>query len=398
MKKSLPAVSLSVLAISVLLAFQNCAEPLPHGAVIYEQGMGSGGTPLPGTPGPLPTLPSSANWVAGDAFNYPDLPAAMQSQMVLTQLVELGYAGYTGPKAVAVSASGLGMVRRALAGVTQAQVEKMALDSCYAISGGQPCMVIAYGNAWKVSRATLNNPFTYKLAAPTTISAATIPFLAPADAASGASSYNSAATPKAMAVSMDGNYMWVAQSASSPLADLAEARRLALERCELAAGAIPCTLFAENATVVFTPANVNRTFAIDYARTSVSTNIPGMKAATYNTYVRDNYLLNGGTTMGSIFISASGSAGIYYGTVDAEQQAKSYCESTVSPGLPCFKYAVNAAIQPVAANTASRRIYGLNMHCKVVPRISCAAHRTSGCPVGQYYTIQSSNVVLTSCP
>lgn len=401
MIKRTSLILIAAIAAATSLAFQNCAEPLPDTAFHDESSSGSGGgSPLPTLPGPGTSstpLPSSTNWAAGETFNYNDLPAAMKSQMVQVQIEESGYYSFNGPKAVAITSSGLGYVRRMLAPATQAQAERAALQACNAISGNQPCGLIAKGNQWAVSRANLNNVFTTTLTVPSSVTTS-IPFLADSDASQAATSYNTSASPKAMAISLDGMYVYIAQSSTDPIANLDEAKRLAMERCEMVAGSTPCTLYAQDGAVVFSPGALNRATSIDYGRTTIQTNMPGVKQIHYTTYISGNYLKNGGVENGAIWINALGSAGIRYGTLTNDTLARDTCASFATASAPCFRYAVNNVIQPLAPNLASFKYYGQNAHCKVMPRATCAMHKALGCPAGgQYYVLQAGAVTLMTC-
>jgi hypothetical protein len=321
--------------------------------------------------------------------------------MVQVQLSSLGYAAFTGLKAVAITADGLGFVRRGHGTMTQDDVNKNALEGCYAISGGKACSLIATGDTWNVSGADLATSFLYTLPAPTAINAASIPFIAPSEATAAASAYNAAAMPKAMALSLDGAYFWVTNTAGAPVANAAEAQRLALERCELNAAAIPCTIFAQDNTVVFNPVAINRAPVIDYARTTLMTNIPGMRQSDFTSVIQNDYLTKGGATSGAVYITADGHGGYAYGQGSAtanDTTAKANCDARTTTAYPCFKYAVNTTLQPLTPNLVSVKTYGLDIHCKVVPRATCAAHKAVGCPAGgQYYTIQAGLVALETC-
>lgn len=391
--------------VSGLFVFQNCSKPIAspnsYSASSSDNGGNTNPPPdgpgVPGTAGTNGTPPGTYVWAAGETFNYLDLPVTLRSQMVDVQLIDGNYAAFTGPKAVAIADNGLGFVRRLNAPATQDDADRTALNACYTITG-KPCALLVRGNAWAVSRNDLPNSYTHTLAAPTAIDAASLPFLPASAGSSAAATYNAATNPKALVVSLDGTFIQVAQSANNPIANLDEAKRLAMERCEMAAGAIPCTLFAENNAVVFTPSALNRATVIDYARTQLMTNIPGTRQAAFTAGMQNDYLVNGGATNGIVYISASGAGGYAYNSGNNNATALNNCTALTTAGFPCFRYAVNRALDPLTANLVSLKTYGANLHCKVVPRATCAMHRALGCPAGgQYYTFQAGQVTLQTC-
>jgi hypothetical protein len=366
--------------------FQNCSKSM--NPATYQLLSTSG---EPETPNPEAPL-----WVVGDAFDYSQLPDSMKSPMVATQLADLSYSTYTGFKAVAIADNGQGAVREGQAPLTQADVDKLALDECFSITGGKPCSLIAHADVWQVGRNDLNNSFTHTLAKAASLASATVPFLNPADAAKLVTGYNNLSNPKAVAISLDGSYMYVGQSSARPVANLDEAKRLALERCEMVAKIVPCTLLAENSTVDLDPANINRTLAIDYTRTTLMPYIPGSTMANYTNGITNNYLVNGGATNGTIYISASGAGGFGYGAGN-DGIASANCNSNTDSAHPCFKYATNKTLLPLASHLPSVASFGLDLTCKTVPRANCAAHKSLGCPAGQYYTVQAGAIALESC-
>ena len=376
----------------VLFVFQNCSAPLPANlSSSAASTSGTAGTP----PVVVPPPPSGPTWAKGDAFDYSTIPAIYQSQMVQTQITELNYAAYAGLKAIAITSNGLGFVKLGPAGYTQAEVNKIALDACFTISRGLPCGLLATGNAFESASSALPTMFTQSMNNPTLIT--DVPFVRPADAAAKIATYNAGLTPKAIAVSLDGTIFSIANEATKPLIDISEAERLVMERCEMGSSRIPCTLFASNSTVVFNGANANRSIVIDYAQTVLGARIPGMRASQFASNIQNVYLpnVNGGQT-GAIYITATGTGGDAFGA-GAASQALSFCNSNMNDGFACFKYATNKVLEPLLPNLISYKT-GMNLHCKVVPRQTCAMHLALGCPAGgKYYTYQSGVIALELC-
>lgn len=393
MKKQMALLSLTLLIFS-LMAFQNCG-----GKMATSAGSSGNNTNV------IPPGSGNTNWNAGDNFIYSSLPSTYKSQMVETLLNTTGYATFSGPKAVAITSTGLGYVRLGPAGSAQSEVNQLSLQSCFAVSGGQNCALLASANVFAVSRNNLPNSFTFSMTPPSSPVAGTnIPFYLPTTATNIASAYNSASSPKALAIAIDGSaYYLVSQSTSTPVGSAAEAMRVALERCELTATASPCTLFAVDGNILFNPSFVNRTPKIDYLRTALGSDIPGMREAAYTTNIKDKYLanVNGTSVFGSIYMAANGALGFAYdpSATLAETTARNICTQNNPTGLPCFKYATNKTINNDVLLTSleSRRVYGPDHHCKVVPRASCTIHRQMGCITGQFYTTANGTVALESC-
>lgn len=391
MKKSVAAVTVSLFA--CLMLFQNCGGGLKAASVAGDAS-GASGTPDP--TGPDPVLPGTTSFAKGDAFNYNSV--GNKSQMVQAQLDALGYATYTaGSKAIAINAQGLGYVSRKTGG-TQADANTTALEGCFAL-GGSPCALLAVGDVFEVSSTSLPTAYTYSLSAPTAINAASIPFVMPNLRASIANQYNAATGPKALAISVDGAYVWITASDTTPVTSLAEARRVALERCELNAAITPCTLFAENSTVVMNPAAINRTPIIEYGRTTIGASLPGMKDAHYNQFV-STYLasVNGSTVFGAIYIGSDGSGGMAYNTNanTANTTALDFCNANVNSGYVCYKYATSLTVQSPAPNLIGLKNFPVP-HCKSVPRATCAAHKAMGCASGLMYTMNGATPALENC-
>lgn len=390
MKKSVAALAVSLIA--CLLLFQNCGQGL-KAASWSDSNSGASGNPEPTPPGPV--LPGNPNFAKGDAFNYNSVPN--KSQMVQTQIDSLGYATYTGTKAIAINAQGLGLVIRK-GTATPADTNALALEGCYALTNS-PCALLASGNLFEVSSANLPTSYTYSMPAPTGLNAASLPFVMPNIRASLLATYNAAASPKALVISVDGAYNWASASDPTPVTTLAEARRVALERCELNASITPCTVFAENSGVVFDPSALNRSPVIDYSRTQLMTNVPGMKDAHFNSVVQP-YLanVNGATTRGVIYIAGDGAGGMAYNpnAATAEANALNFCNMNVNAGFTCFRYAIDRNIQNIASQLFAVKNF-LAPHCKSVPRANCAAHRAMGCAPGMYYTLNGALPALENC-
>lgn len=374
---------------SLALLFQNCGGgPQAAGPTNV-----SSSSPTPGGGTPV----GGPNFRKGEVFNYNYLPN--KSQMLDVMMSTYGYMGFNGAKAVAVTASGLGFVTRKSSG-TQEDANKAALEGCFAISGGQPCALVATGDVFNVSLSNLASSYTFTMAYKPTLAADSIPFVAVAQRAQLATDYGVAPTPKALAVSIDGAYSWASNSPTLPLANLAEAKRLALERCEMMAAVTPCTLVAEDATMVFNPASINRTPQIDYYKATLADAIPGMRTAVFNVQMNQDYIPRvDRREQGVVYITADGRGGyaISNSAATAENDARAACLQNQS-SQPCFRYAINRVIQPLAQNLVAIKNYSMDLHCRTVPRLDCAAHLAMGCAGGaSYYVMTGNQVTLSVC-
>src|ERR1041385_432066 len=101
--------------------------------------------------------PASA-FAAGDPFDYSLVDK--RSQMVSTMLTELDYAASTAPRVVAVNADGLGYVSVQPGALTN-DAARTALQACFVIGGGKPCVILAFDNTFQISSTALANPSSF---------------------------------------------------------------------------------------------------------------------------------------------------------------------------------------------------------------------------------------------
>jgi hypothetical protein len=325
----------------------------------------------------------------GDAFDYALVTPS--SQMVSAMLDVLAYPASAGPKAVAVNAQGLGFVRTQ--GDSQATVSQAALEACFVIGGGSPCTLLATGNTFAVDASALSSSssFTFSLAAPTDVSK--VPFVQPSVVTATTSGYGAVSGAKAIAISLDGVIVAVPGSATDIVSSAAEAQRLALERCELTAGLAPCTLFAVGANVVFGPTKPNGAPQIDYARTTLQTNLPGVSDAAFTANVVPYMQGIASGSTGAIFLDDFGDFGTGWSMVAGQgaTTAQTGCNQAAGAGT-CFAYATNDTITFTPSDLSAIKIYSLETHCKAMPRTDCAAHQAIS-----YYTTRTGSVALETC-
>ncbi|MBX3021172.1 MAG: hypothetical protein KF799_05790 [Bdellovibrionales bacterium] len=373
-----------------VFAFQACK---PVGSAMKANVEQSSGDP--NAPRPI------VDFRAGDTFRYYNLP--YPSSMMEKLLSKWNYENSTSTRAVAIAQNGLGYVS-ILAGAQQMDVDKMALEGCYALSR-LPCALVARGVSFALNSADLDSSFTYQFSDTTTMSAAAIPFVNPPARASLLTIYQARTSPKAMAVSVDGVFTIADSDSGTALESDAEAKRLALERCELTAMIVPCTLVFVNDTVAFKGKELNAIPATDYTRTVIADSIPGLRAAHFATYFTAGYLLGvdaAANVAGAVYIANNGAMGAAYSnnpSTDVAQQALSDCQASAGSGVSCVRYGTGKNVSATAATLLPAIFKGsLDVHC-AVPRVDCSAHAKMGCPGGKLYSVVTSGVIeYKACP
>jgi hypothetical protein len=137
---------------------------------------------------------------------------------------------------------------------------------------------------------------------------------------------------------------------------------------------------------------------IDYARKLVSVNLPGTTMANYNAHVPGYLVRVEDGYQGSIYIAADGDGGDAWETTAALAQstALAYCNQHVGAGFHCLPYATGTRITFGPLDLVGDA--DLAVHCKAMPRASCAAHAAMGCAAGSYYIAQPGSVALATCP
>ena len=368
-----------------LLGFQNCGG-FKAANSLAQSSASSSSTPVP-----------AAVFAMGDPFDYSKVP--YQSQMMQALLASFTYppanvAGSTSTYygAIAIAQSGLGWVSTQQA-TTQAGENQTALAGC-AIMSGMPCALLASGNTFALNSTDLDQSFTNTLSPATSLTTNSNPF-GPIDATA-LQNYNALTVSKAIAVSVDGWYE--ISGVGSNAASSAEAARVVMEHCELQAIITPCFLFASGDTIVFNPAQLNRSPTIDYTRTTVQTNIPMMSDAQFAS-TEQNYLSLIPAQQVSIYLNYLGGGGVGNSPSAATAQANALasCQADPTPGQTCFPYSLNLNILFSAADITAK-IQWPEVHCNAVPRTSCADHTAMGCTAtGQYYVMSGGVPTLANC-
>lgn len=374
----------SLMMLSSLMLFQNCSSGLPDAASNFNT---SNGTPS-----------CNKTFQKGETFDYARVANA--SQMVGSQLAALGYQASSLPRAVAVAASGLGFVSVPVDG-TQDDANLTALQGCFSITGGQPCALLAVADKFNFSSQELGSNYKFSFAAPSTLNAASVPYVTAAKASVLASGYAALTQAnKAVAISLDGVVAVVASTTAETVASPAEALRMALERCEMAALITPCTPFMQGSSITFNPAVINRSAQIDYSKTAPSGWFPGHSNSHGLSQITNRWDKRG-SSHGAVYLSPGGNFG---GDLDlnlnvARTTALNQCQTGVDPAYPCVLYADTGYNPVVFFNGTSLTAYkySTEMHCRSVPRFNCAQHKSMGCPAGKAYTTYQGSITLEDC-
>lgn len=338
--------------------------------------------------------PVPGEYQSGDTFDYSLV--LKQSQMVATMITQLHYTTSTAPRAIAVNEDGLGYVT-VQPGATATDVERTALQACYIIGGRKPCALLALDNEFALDGSALNSSFTATLAKPTVLTA--IPFVPDRIRTGALVTYTAKTGFKAVAVGLDGTAAFV-PTATDSIGTQAEADRLAMERCEMAATNSPCTMFARGNTVVLDPLAMNWSPVIDYTRTTVAPNIPGMTVANYNAHMVPYLAGLAQGYQGVTYIAEDGSGGNSWRTTStqANSEALAFCNQFVVAPAKCFRYATNHNVSFTPSTLDAVHNHSLALHCNAMPRLDCATHARMGCHTsGTYYTTHAGGVALETC-
>lgn len=357
--KTLILVGFNIFAALFFLAFQNCSGDMRAASLVRP-------------------------FEIGERFEFERLP--LKSQMLEVQINELNYHSYPNAKAIAINALGLGFVSLKASGLIE-EARQTALEGCYVIGGGQPCGIVAEGDSFAFNQIDLPGVLQFVLTKETTLNNK-IPLLTFGQRDTVYTNYSARSNPKALAIALEGGYFIVSHTSEKPVGSIEEARRLVLERCELEMRTSPCILYAENVNVVFEPDRTILKSVIDYNRTTIHTNIPGMRNEIFTNNIQNNYLQNLGNNFGAIYITSRGAGGMARSTIsqeDADSKALDFCNAEIiGTDYVCVKYAQGATIFVDMLTMLKGLSSDPEIHCKVMPRESCAAHKSMGCSGSVY--------------
>lgn len=382
--------TLRAASLGLLLASGCVAEVSGHATGDDDTGSADAGTP--------DTTQATDTFVAGDEFDYSLVEKP--SQMVATMVTELGYVASTAPRAIAINFDGLGYVS-VLPTATQAEATRNALQACFVIGGNKPCVVLAAGNTFQINSTALTDAGSYTVSLLKPAALTDIPFVADGVRNGPLVAYAAKAGVKAIAIGLDGHAEFVPNpSGKDTVKTQAEVERLALERCEMTSRNAPCTLFASANTVVFDPAAPKWTAAIDFTRTTVKPQIPGMTDTVYTEHMVPYLTGVSQGQQGVTYIAEDGAGGNAWTTSQAaaDSQALGFCNMNVGVGFRCFHYAINKSVAMTAQDLGAIHNHSLALHCSTMPRLDCATHKLMGCTTsGSYYTTHAGGVSLETC-
>jgi hypothetical protein len=384
--------------------FQNCSgfNSADYGSDNEVNSDGENGLiPVTGSSGsgePTTTVESeqlTAVFSSGDNFIGQTLVA---SGSFLDSLISrIGYQQYSNGKAIAVARNGLGYA--ALTTENNAEAERMAVESCNALSG-LPCAVIVSGNLFTVNSENAFDGEEYKINnyKDRRFSRDEIP-MAASRVRSSATVNNFINAPgfKALAISPTGGLYAVYTTINS--LTMTDVRRMAVQRCELEAAITPCALYAENDTVVFDPSTWYKNSSINFSNNNVLAEPP--PASRFGALAAIEKLLEEvGREKYAIYITPDGYGFFGKHETDVESarsQALAECE-TGNHSTRCIPYASSTGVNISTNDLISKRDYA-ELFCKTV-RYSCTAHLEMGCSRGAQYWVQNPTTLeaeLTTC-
>lgn len=384
--------------------FQNCSglSSADYGSEGDAVSQGEDGLIAVGDGGTVTTITSTveasgltATFAAGESF---DEQVLVSSGSFLDSLIDtLGYKNYSNGKAIAMAQNGLGYA--ALTSSSDAEAERMAVESCNFLSG-RACALIVSGNYFVASsdQVFLSEDYILQDLSGRTFDRNSVPMSASRVRDSAVvNNFINAPEVKALAISPTGGLYSVYTTTRS--LTLAEVRRMAVQRCELEAAITPCALYAENSTVVFNPETFMKKSSINFSSNNVKAMSPPASRDGALTAIkillseieREKY---------AMYITPSGYG--YFGThaTDIEQaraEALDRCESGIH-GTRCIPYASSTGVNFSPTDLIAQQSYG-NLFCKTV-RYSCVEHFSMGCPAGAQYWVQNAGTLeaeLTAC-
>lgn len=375
-----------MLALVALLGFQNCSpsfrEPDNTDPLLTNLG-GEDPQPEP-TPPPPP-----ADFRAGDPVNRASLGDLYTFEM--RALLDFAvYENFTGAKALALAANGLGAVR-ALSSGTQDDADRGAIEACNAIAG-QACTLILSGGFFAVDSNRI--PAEAKLllkSGSAALNVADVPFIADAERTL-VQNYlftNSTSHPfKALALSPSGEYRTSFGKTQS------EANRRALQACEFDAVITPCLVFAEGNQRVFNLAEWDRAQRLALFPAEVRQDrLPFI----FDEDVADLDQIFADINAAKVVSIAIGRSGSFAASQqplkeDADGGALSQCRTFDDS---CFLYSSNKKVALRWDQLPTRQV--LRAVVCAIPRATCADHRQRGCAAATRWVGSGSNLRRAAC-
>lgn len=310
----------------------------------------------------------------------------------------LGYENYSsGGKAIAMAVNGLGYA--AFTETTNAEAERMAIETCNLLSG-KSCALLVLGDLFVVNSSAAFTSLEYRLDGFTglTFSRGDIPMSSTRVRNSAVvSNFINAPGHRALALSPTGGAYSVFTTTYS--VSIAEAKRMAVQQCELEASIVPCIIYAVDDEVVFNAEAWIKTNSINFTNNNVAAVTPPASRNNALSLIKE-MLADVGQEKYAIYITPSGYG--YFGRdetdVDvARAEALSDCESGVHSSR-CIPYASSTGVNLSSADLYAKDTYP-GLFCKTV-RYNCSAHLKAGCASGAQYWVQDPSTLeaeLTVC-
>ncbi len=399
-KTGVTVFALMLVLIFIGLNFQNCSN-MTSSSFGDSSSTGVGGTEIinPVTGGDDDDDDDSVNtgtetgsitavFSAGDEYTGQALISV--DSFVDTFVTSLGYRNFEFSKAIAIAQNGLGYA--SLTDINNDdEAERMALESCNLITN-LPCALIVTGNQFVINSTDISNNLEYilpdlngmdfnRVAIPLTTTSVRNGQVV--------TDYINAAVTKAAAVSVTGGF-YPSYSLTDELSE-AEARRMAVQQCEMLSALSPCILYSVNNEVVFDPSNWVKRTLVNYTNNNVrAITPPGSRDSTLVTIgERLDSLSNTEKYAISITPNGFGYISVSESLQDAQQRSLSNCVNGAH-NSQCIGYADSEGVKMAPEKTQARLRYS-ELYCKTV-RFSCNDHRTVGCPAGSYW-VQDPNTL-----
>lgn len=391
----------------LLLVFQNCSgfSSSNYGASSETVSEGQGGTiegVIPvggGSKTPQPVKPSNGLAITFQKDEiYQGQVLVDRSSFVDTLAKKFDYTSYKLGKAIAITLNGLGYV--AMTDTNDGvDASRMALESCNLLSG-RACAVILVGNKFVINSADIEKNLDYVLKdfKGKDFRSSEIPMASKKLRETAlVKNYIRATGHKAMALSITGGIYATYTPDWSYTVE--EAKRMALQQCELESALVPCILYAVNKEVVFEPLVWNKKARINYGNTDIK-KIPPPAQKTKSLGVIKNFLNKAGSEKYAIAMSPLSYG--YFGQDKSDEkkavaEAMQKCQKGVHNSR-CILYAKMDKIVFGSKDLKAKKNFG-DLICKTV-RYDCDEHKKMGCPMGESYWIQEPNTrraVLKVC-
>lgn len=360
--------STAIAGLLILLAFQNCSPTFkePDNTDPRLAALGSEDP----QPEPTPT-PPPANFRTGDPVDRAALGSLFTFE--LRGLLDFAsYENFTGAKALAIAANGLGAVRATNSG-DQEDAERAAIEACNAVSG-QNCTLLMSGNTFAVDSDKISAGAKMLLKSGSALlTPADAPFILDSERTLIQNYLNTSSSNapfKALALAPSGELRYTFGKSQS------EANRHALDLCEYDALVPPCLIFAEGNQRIFNLATWDR---VQHLRLFPAPVVQERLPFVWDEDLADLDPIFALIAQGRVVSIAIGKTGTFGATQtalkeEADAQALAKCRSN---DASCVLYSSNKGVSLRWDNLPSKSV--LRAVVCAVPRANCAAHKERGC-------------------